>query len=371
MSERDYYEILGVTKNTDAKAIKKAYKRLAMKHHPDRNKDNKETAEKTFKEIQKAYSILSDEQKRQAYDQFGHAGVNGNAGGGSGFGGGNPFGGGGGFGDIFGDIFGGGRQAQPDNRGSDLRYNLEINLKEAAQGKTVQVRIPKGEKCDTCHGTGARTGTSAKTCGTCRGAGQVHMQQGPFSVQQPCPQCKGAGQVIDSPCGDCHGKGVVRRQKTLSVKVPAGVDTGNRIRLTGEGEAGTRGGPSGDLYVEIHVRPHDIFERRGNDLYCGVPIDFASAALGGDIEVPTLNGKFKIKIPSGTQTGKQFRLKGKGVTGLQGSGTGDLICQVKLETPVNLNGKQKKLLQQFSGSCGKKQHPESDSFFGKMKSFFE
>ncbi|AYQ57203.1 Chaperone protein DnaJ [Bathymodiolus thermophilus thioautotrophic gill symbiont] len=370
MSERDYYEVLGVSKNTDAKAIKKAYKRLAMKHHPDRNKDNKEAAEKTFKEIQKAYGVLSDEQKRQAYDQFGHAGVNGNAGGG-GFGGGNPFGGGGGFGDIFGDIFGGGRQAQPDNRGSDLRYDLEIDLKEAAEGKTVQVRIPKGEKCNTCHGTGARTGTSAKTCGTCHGAGQVHMQQGPFTVQQPCPQCKGAGQVIESPCGDCHGKGVVRRQKTLSVKIPVGVDSGNRIRLTGEGEAGTRGGPSGDLYVEIHVRPHNIFERRGNDLYCGVPIDFASAALGGDIEVPTLNGKFKIKIPSGTQTGRQFRLKGKGITGLQGSGTGDLICQVKLETPVNLNGKQRKLLQQFSASCGKKQHPESDSFFGKMKSFFE
>ncbi|MBA5249353.1 MAG: molecular chaperone DnaJ, partial [Gammaproteobacteria bacterium] len=366
MAERDYYEVLGVAKGTDVKAIKKAYKRLAMKHHPDRNKDNKEAAEKTFKEIQKAYSILSDDQKRQAYDQFGHAGVNGNAGGG----GGNPFGGGGGFGDIFGDIFGGGRQQQANNRGADLRYDLEIDLKEAAEGKTVQIRIPKGEKCDTCHGSGAKPGTSANTCGTCNGAGQVHMQQGPFRMQQPCPQCNGAGQVISSPCGDCHGKGVIRRQKTLSAKIPAGVDSGNRIRLTGEGEAGLRGGPNGDLYVEIHVRAHNIFERHGNDLYCSVPIDFASAALGGAVEVPTLTGKIKLKIPAGTQTGRQFRLKGKGVTILQGGGArGDLICQVQIETPVNLSNKQKKLLEEFSGSCGKKQHPESDSFFGKMKSF--
>lgn len=366
MSERDYYEVLGVNKGDDAKTIKKAYKRSAMKHHPDRNKGNKKTAEKTFKEIQKAYSVLSDEQKRQAYDQFGHVGVNGNTGG-------NPFGssGGGGFGDIFGDIFGGGRQTQQNNRGANLRYDLEINLKEAAEGKTVQIRIPKGEKCDTCHGSGAKLGTNTKTCSTCQGVGQVHMQQGPFSVQQPCPQCRGAGQVLDSPCGDCHGQGVVRRQKTLSAKIPAGVDTGNRIRLTGEGEAGVRGGPSGDLYIEVHVKPHSIFERHGNDLYCAVPIDFSSATLGGSIEVPILNGKLKIKIPEGTQTDKQFRLKGKGITGLQGSGTGDLICQVKIETPVNLNKKQKELLQKFSGSCGKKQHPESDSFFGKMKSFLK
>ncbi|RUA05726.1 MAG: molecular chaperone DnaJ [Gammaproteobacteria bacterium] len=370
MAERDYYEVLGVTKGTDAKAIKKAYKRLAMKHHPDRNKDNKAAAETKFKEIQKAYSILSDEQKRQAYDQFGHAGVDGSAGG-------NPFGGGGGgfsgggFGDIFGDIFGGGRQQQQSNRGSDLRYDLEVSLKEAAEGKTVQIRIPKNEKCDTCDGTGAKPGTSAKTCGTCHGQGQVHMRQGPFQVQQPCPQCKGAGQVISSPCGDCHGKGVVRRQKTLSVKIPAGVDNGNRIRVTGEGEAGMRGAPSGDLYVEIHVTPHNIFERHGNDLYCSVPIDFSTAALGGSVEVPTLTGKLKLKIPEGTQTGRQFRLKNKGVKVLQGHGTGDLICQVQIETPVNLNKKQKDLLAQFSGSCGKKQHPESDSFFGKMKSFLK
>ncbi len=362
MSQRDYYEVLGVNKNSDKKQIKKAYKRLAMKHHPDRNVDNKEAAEEKFKEIQKAYAILSDEQKRQAYDQFGHAGVNGNAGAG-GFGGG-------GFGDIFGDIFGGGQQ-QADTRGSDLRYDLEIGLKEAAEGTTVKIRIPKNEKCEPCSGTGAKPGTSVNTCPTCGGAGQVQMQQGFFAVQRPCPTCSGAGQKIESPCGSCRGQGVVRKQKTLSVKIPAGVDTGNRIRLTGEGEAGIRGAQSGDLYVEVHVKMHEIFQRDGNDLYCEVPIDFATAALGGAIEVPTLNSKLKLKIPSGTQTGKQFRLRGKGVTGIRHSSAGDLICQVKLETPVNLSKKQKDLLEEFSGSCSKKHHPESDSFFGKMKSFFE
>jgi len=368
MSQRDYYEVLGVDKSSDAKQIKKAYKRLAMKHHPDRNVDNKEAAETKFKEIQKAYAILSDEQKRQAYDQFGHAGVDGNAGAG-GFGGGGF--GGGGFGDIFGDIFGGGGAAQPDNRGSDLRYDLEIDLKEAAEGSTVKIRIPKNEACDTCSGTGAKPGTSVNTCGTCGGHGQVQMQQGFFAVQRPCHDCSGTGQKIESPCGTCRGQGVVRKQKTLSAKIPAGVDTGNRIRLSGEGEAGLRGGPSGDLYVQVHVKKHNIFQREGNDLYCEVPIDFATATMGDSIEVPTLIGKLKIKIPAGTQTGKLFRLRGKGVVGLRNSGTGDLLCQVKIETPVNLNKKQQQLLKEFSESCGKKQHPESDSFFGKMKSFFE
>lgn len=264
-----------------------------MKHHPDRNADNKASAEEKFKEIQKAYAILSDEQKRQAYDQFGHAGVDGSAGAG-GFGGGSPFGGGG-FGDIFGDIFGGSQQ-QPDNRGADLRYDLEIDLKDAAEGKTVKIRIPKNEKCDTCSGTGAKPGTSIKTCSACGGAGQVQMQQGFFAVQRPCPTCSGTGQKIESPCGSCRGQGVVRKQKTLSVKIPAGVDTGNRIRLGGEGEAGSRGGPSGDLYVQVHVKKHNIFQREGNDLYCEVPIDFATASLGGSIEVPTLDGKLKLKF---------------------------------------------------------------------------
>ena len=371
MSKRDYYEVLGVDKGADEKQIKKAYKRLAMKHHPDRNADNKEEAEEKFKEIQEAYSVLSDAQKRQAYDQFGHEGVNGAFGGGGNpfGGGGNPFGGGG-FGDIFGDIFGGGH-AQPDNRGADLRYDLEIDLKEAAEGTTVKIRIPKNETCDTCSGSGAKPGTSVKTCSHCGGSGQVQMQQGFFAVQRPCPHCSGTGQQIESPCGTCGGKGVVRQQKTLSVKIPAGVDTGNRIRLSGEGEAGVRGGPSGDLYVEVHVREHEIFHREGSDLYCEVPIDIATAALGGSIEVPTLSGKLKIKIPAGTQTGKLFRLRGKGITGLRHGGAGDLLCQVKVETPVNLSKKQKQLLEEFADSCDKKHHPESDSFFGKMKSFFE
>jgi len=369
MSKRDYYEVLGVEKSADAKQIKKAYKRLAMKHHPDRNADNKEAAEEKFKEIQEAYSILSDEQKRQAYDQFGHAGVEGAAGGGNPFGGGSPFGGGG-FGDIFGDIFGGG-QAQPDNRGSDLKYDLEIDLKQAAEGATVKIRVPKNETCDTCSGSGAKPGTSVKTCTSCGGSGQVQMQQGFFAVQRPCPQCSGTGQKIETPCTTCRGQGVVRKQKTLSVKIPAGVDTGNRIRLSGEGEAGVRGGQSGDLYVEVHVKQHEIFHREGNDLYCEVPIDIATAALGGSIEVPTLDGKLKIKVPAGTQTGKMFRLRGKGIKAIRHGGTGDLMCQVKVETPVNLSKKQKELLEEFSESCGKKHHPESDSFFGKMKSFFE
>ncbi len=371
MAQKDYYDVLGVAKSADDKQIKKAYKRLAMKHHPDRNTDNKASAEEKFKEIQKAYGVLSEPQKRQAYDQFGHAGVDGSAGGG--FGGGNPFGGGngGGFGDIFGDIFGGGGRQQQDNRGSDLRYDLEIDLKDAAEGTTVKVRIPKNESCDTCSGSGAKPGTSVKTCTTCGGHGQVQVQQGFFAVQRPCHVCSGTGQKIESPCGTCRGQGVVRKQKTLSVKIPAGVDTGNRIRLSGEGEAGTRGGPSGDLYVEVHVKPHNIFQREGNDLYVETPIDFFTATLGGSIEVPTLSGKLKIKVPAGTQTGKLFRLRGKGVAAIRGGGVGDLLCQVKLETPVNLSKKQQQLLKDFSESCGKKQHPESNSFFGKMKSFFE
>ena len=364
MSQRDYYEVLGVDKSADEAKVKKAYKRLAMKFHPDRNADDKATAETKFKEVRKAYDVISNPQKRQAYDQFGHAGVEQGAGGG-----GNPFGGGG-FGDIFGDIFGGGRST-PDNRGSDLRYDLEIELTQAVKGDTVKIRVTKNDGCDTCDGTGAKPGTSVKTCVTCHGSGQVQMQQGFFAVQRPCHQCNGTGDQIESPCGTCRGQGVVRKQKTLSVKIPAGVDTGNRIRLSGEGEAGLRGGQTGDLYVQIHVKEHDIFQREGNDLYCEVPIDFATSALGGSIEVPTLDGKLKINIPAGTQSAKLFRLRGKGVPAIRHGGTGDLLCQVKIETPVNLTSKQKELLKAFSVSCGEKQHPESNSFFGKMKSFFE
>jgi molecular chaperone DnaJ len=363
MSQRDYYEVLGVDKSADEAKVKKAYKRLAMKFHPDRNADDKASAEKKFKEVRKAYDIISNPQKRQAYDQFGHAGVE------QGAAGGNPFGGGG-FGDIFGDIFGGGRSA-PDNRGSDLRYDLEIELTQAVKGDTVKIRVTKNDSCDTCDSTGAKPGTSVKACGTCHGSGQVQMQQGFFAVQRPCHQCNGTGEQIESPCGACRGQGVVRKQKTLSVKIPAGVDTGNRIRLSGEGEAGLRGGQTGDLYVQIHVKEHDIFQREGNDLYCEVPIDFATSALGGSIEVPTLGGKLKINIPAGTQSAKLFRLRGKGVPPIRHGGTGDLLCQVKIETPVNLTSKQKELLKAFSVSCGEKQHPESNSFFGKMKSFFE
>ena len=369
MSQRDYYEVLGVEKNADEVKVKKAYKRLAMKFHPDRNADDKASAEKKFKEVRKAYDVISDPQKRQAYDQFGHAGVEQGAGGNPFGGGGNPFGGGG-FGDIFGDIFGGG-QSKPDNRGSDLRYDLEIDLKQAVKGDTVKIRVTKNDGCDTCDGTGAKPGTSVKTCGTCHGSGQVQMQQGFFAVQRPCHQCNGTGEQIESPCGTCRGQGVVRKQKTLSVKIPPGVDTGNRIRLNGEGEAGLRGGQTGDLYVQIHVKEHNIFQRDGNDLYCEVPIDFATATLGGSIEVPTLQSKLKINIPAGTQTEKLFRLRGKGVPAIRHGGTGDLLCQVKIETPVNLTGKQKELLKAFSSSCDEKQYPESSSFFGKMKSFFE
>ena len=369
MAQRDYYEVLGVKKGSGEAEIKKAYKRLAMKYHPDRNAGDKASAEKKFKEVRKAYDIISDPQKRSAYDQFGHAGVEQQGAGG--FGGGNPFGAGsGGFGDIFGDIFGGGN-TKPDNRGPDLRYDLEIDLKQAAKGDTVKIRVPKNDTCDTCSGTGAKPGTKVKTCGNCHGSGQIQMQQGFFAIQRPCNQCNGTGEKIDSPCRTCGGQGIVRKQKTLSVKIPAGVDTGNRIRLSNEGEAGLRGGPSGDLYVQIHIKDHQIFQREGNDLYCEVPIDFATASLGGSIEVPTLDGKLKINIPSGTQTAKLFRLRGKGMPAMRYNGSGDLLCQVKLETPVNLNSKQKQLLKDFSSSCNAKQHPESNSFFGKMKSFFE
>jgi molecular chaperone DnaJ len=364
MAEKDYYEVIGVSKNADDKQIKKAYKRLAMKHHPDRSTDKK-ASEKKFKEIQKAYSVLSDPKKRQAYDQFGHAGVNGN----SGFEGGNPFTSSG-FGDIFGDIFGNTR-TKDNNRGSDLSYQLEINLEDVIKGTTVKVKIPRHDSCQKCNGSGAMPGTSAKSCYTCNGSGQIHTQQGFFAVQRTCQTCDGTGQIIEKHCKSCYGKGVIKVQKTLSVKIPAGVDTGNRIRLNGEGEAGIRGGEAGDLYIEIHVRNHNIFQRNDNDLYCEVPISFATAILGGSIEVPTLENKLRLKIPAGTQTGKLFRLNQKGITSIKGNNKGDLICQVKVETPVNLNKQQKQLIQEFADSCGKKHNPKTDSFFSKMKNFFE
>ena len=372
--QRDYYEVLGVSKNADAAEIKKAYKRLAMKHHPDRNEGDS-SAEAKFKEAKEAYEILSDPQKRAAYDQFGHAGVNAGAGGpgAGGFGGA-------GFGDIFdsvfGDIFGAGgaRGGNRVYRGADLRYNLELSLEDAVAGTTVKIRVPKMVICDTCKGSGAKKGSSPVNCPTCAGQGQVRMQQGFFSVQQTCPQCRGQGKIISDPCGPCHGSGRVRDSKTISVKVPEGVDNGDRIRLSGEGEAGENNGPPGDLYVHIHVKDHPIFIREGTDLYCDVPISFTTAALGGELEVPTLDGKVKLKIPAETQSGKMFRLRSKGVRTVRSSSKGDLLCRVVVETPVKLSSKQKDLLKQFEAemqSGGTKHSPQATSWLDGVKKFFD
>lgn len=375
MSKRDYYEILDVQKNASEAEIKKAFKRLAMKHHPDRNQDNQETAEEKFKEGKEAYDILSDSQKRAAYDQFGHAGVDQSAGmGGAGAGGGSFSDV---FGDVFGDIFGGdggGHGGQRVYRGADLRYNLELDLEEAVRGTSVNIRVPTYVGCDECDGSGAKKGTKPTTCTTCGGQGQVRMQQGFFSLQQTCPRCHGNGKMISDPCGKCHGEGRVQKNKTLSVKVPAGVDNGDRIRLSGEGEAGENGGPSGDLYVQISVREHKIFQRDGSDLYCDVPIALATASLGGELDVPTLNGRVKLKIPAETQTGKMFRLRGKGVKSVRASSTGDLMCRVTLETPVNLTKHQKELLEEFDKSLkeDKKNHsPKASNWLSGVKKFFE
>lgn len=371
MSKRDYYEVLGVEKGADDKEIKKAYKRLAMKYHPDRTQGDKAMEEK-FKEVQEAYEILSDDQKRAAYDNYGHAGVDPNRGGGGGGADFNDI-----FGDVFGDIFGGGRRGGQSRaqRGSDLRYNLELNLEDAVRGKSVEIKVPTWVSCDVCEGSGAKKGTQAKTCPTCHGAGQVTMRQGFFAVQQTCPTCSGRGKIIPDPCTKCHGDGRVEKTKTLSVKIPAGVDTGDRIRLAGEGEAGQFGAPAGDLYVQVHVKDHPIFVRDGNNLYCDVPISFSTAALGGEIDVPTLDGRVKLKIPAETQTEKMFRLRGKGVQSVRGGGVGDLVCKVVVETPVNLSDKQKDLLRQLDESWGgdseAKHRPKSKGFFDGVKKFFD
>jgi len=374
MSKRDFYEILGVERNASEAEIKKAFKRQAMKFHPDRNPDDAE-ADAKFKAAREAYDILSDPQKRAAYDQFGHAGVEGGMGGG-------PGGGPGGasfsdiFGDVFGDIFGGGGGrggAQRARRGADLRYHLELSLEEAVRGTTVKIRVPTSVPCTSCGGSGAKKGTSPVTCTTCGGVGQVRMQQGFFSLQQTCPACHGSGQMIKEPCPTCHGQGRVEEQKTLSVKVPAGVDNGDRIRLSGEGEAGERGAPPGDLYVQISVKEHPIFSRDENNLYCEVPISFVTAALGGELEVPTLDGRVKLKIPSETQSGKLFKLRGKGVKSVRGGPIGDLLCRVAIETPVNLNSKQKELLREFEATTsGSSTHrPKEHSWLDGVKKFFE
>ncbi|MEH6625650.1 MAG: molecular chaperone DnaJ [Motiliproteus sp.] len=370
MSKQDYYEVLGVSKDSSDRDIKKAYRRMAMKHHPDRNPDDK-ASEENFKEVNEAYEILSDAQKKAAYDQYGHAGVNQNQGGGQGAGGFGDI-----FGDVFGDIFGGGGGGRRSHvqRGADLRYTMELDLEEAVRGVEKKIRIPALVACKPCHGSGAKVGTQPAQCGTCGGIGQVRMQQGFFSVQQTCPACHGEGSVIKDPCGDCHGRGRIEESKTLSVKIPAGVDTGDRIRLAGEGEAGMHGGPSGDLFVQVSVREHRIFQRDGRNLYCEVPVSFVDAALGGEIEVPTLEGRVKLKVPEETQSGKMFRLRGKGVAPVRGGAAGDLMCKISVETPVNLSRKQKDLLKEFQSSLDEKYEkhsPKKTTFFDGVKKFFE
>lgn len=368
MSKRDYYEVLGASKDASASELKKAYRRVAMKCHPDRNPDDPK-AEDQFKEASEAYEVLSDGQKKAAYDKYGHAGVDAQAGGGGGQGFGN-------FSDIFGDVFGdvfggsGGRRGGP-TRGSDLRYNLDLSLEDAVKGTTVKITIPTLVGCKPCKGSGAKAGTRPKSCSTCAGVGQVRMQQGFFSVQQTCPTCRGTGSVISDPCRECHGHGRVEETKTLSVKVPHGVDTGDRIRLAGEGEASADGGPAGDLYVQVSVKEHDIFQRDGKNLYCEVPVSIFDACLGGELEVPTLDGRVKLKVPAETQTGKLFRMRGKGVSPVRGGSTGDLMCRVVVETPINLSNKQKDILQDLKGSMkGEKNSPKQESWFVGMKSFF-
>ncbi len=372
-AKKDYYEVLGVNRDAGEEEIKKSFKKLAMKYHPDRNPDNPK-AEESFKEAKEAYEILSDEQKRAAYDQYGHAGVDQSMGGG-GFGGFNSGNFSDAFGDIFGDIFGGGGRNQRSNvyRGADLRYNLEISLEDAAKGTETKIRIPVQTNCETCHGSGARPGTSPVTCTTCNGHGQVRMQQGFFSVQQTCPKCHGSGKMVKEPCPTCHGGGRVKQNKTLNVKIPAGVDEGDRIRLSGEGEAGVNGGPTGDLYVVVHLKEHAIFQREGANLHCEMPISFSTAALGGEIEVPTLDGAAKMKIPSETQTGSVFRLRGKGIKPLRSSELGDLMVHVVVETPVRLTEKQKELLREFESSTqadAGKHSPKNKSWVDKARDFF-
>ena len=372
MSKRDYYEVLGVSKDADEREIKKAYKRMAMKYHPDRNKTDADATDK-FKEASEAHEVLTDPQKRAAYDQFGHDAVNGQQGG-QGYGGGGDFGDI--FGDVFGDIFGGGqRRQQRATRGSDLRYNMELTLEEAVRGVTKEIKVPTLVGCDVCDGSGAKAGTQAKTCGTCHGHGQVQMRQGFFTVQQPCPHCRGKGKIITDPCQKCHGEGRFQKTKTLSVKIPAGVDTGDRIRLSGEGEAGESGAPAGDLYVQMHVRDHEIFVRDGNNLYCEVPISFTASALGGEVEVPTLDGRVNLKIPAETQTGRSFRLKGKGVRSARNGQMGDLVCKVYIETPVSLTEEQKALLRQledsYVGVGAHKHQPKTEGFLKGVKRFFD
>lgn len=375
-NKRDFYDILGVARNATDDEIKKAYRKLAMKYHPDRNPDSKE-AEGKFKEAKEAYEMLSDPQKRAAYDQYGHAGVDPNmggfGGGGQGFGGFSDA-----FGDIFGDIFGGGgtrggRGGPQVYRGADLRYSMEITLEEAAHGHETQIRVPSWSNCDSCGGDGAEPGSKVETCTTCHGAGQVRVAQGFFSMQQTCPRCSGSGKYIPKPCKKCHGAGKIKSQKTLEVKIPAGIDDGMRIRSSGNGEPGVNGGPSGDLYVEVHIKEHPVFQREGEDLHCEMPISFIDAALGGEIEVPTLSGKASFDVPEGTQSGRVFRLRSKGIKSLRTALPGDLYIHVQVETPVKLNETQKDLLRKFDESLksgGSKHSPQQKGWLDRVKDFF-
>jgi molecular chaperone DnaJ len=367
MAPQDLYEVLGVPQTADENEIKKAYRRLAMKYHPDRNQGDAE-AEERFKQVQAAYEVLSDPEKRRAYDRYGHAGIDPHAAAGAG-----------GFGDIFGDvfadIFGAGRSTRGgragSTRGADLRYDLEISLEDAYRGITTTLDLPVLVECGTCNGSGAKPGTAPVTCRTCGGHGQVRIQQGFFSLQQTCPSCRGAGQVIADPCPDCRGAGRVQKNKKLEVKIPAGVDTGDRIRLAGEGEAGRRGGPPGDLYVDIHLRPHPLFERDGSDLYTEVPISVVTAALGGELDVPSLEGRLNVTVPPGTQTGRVFRVRGKGMPSVRGGGVGDLMVRVTVETPVNLDERQTRLLRELGETMGEHHRPREQSWLDRVKRFFE
>jgi molecular chaperone DnaJ len=379
MAKRDFYEVLGVAKNASDDDIKKAYRKLAMKYHPDRNQgEGAKKAEEQFKEVKEAYEILSEANKRAAYDQFGHAGVDPNM---AGRGGPGAEGYGGfaeAFGDIFGDIFGGGAGrrggGQQVYRGNDLSYAMEITLEEAAAGKETQIRIPTWDNCETCHGTGAKPGTTPKACPSCNGSGTVHMRQGFFSIQQTCPGCHGTGKIIPEPCTACNGAGKIKRQKTLEVKIPAGINEGMRIRSAGNGEPGTNGGPPGDLYVEIRIKQHEIFERDGDDLHCTVPISMTTAALGGGIEVPTLGSKAEIELPEGAQHGKTFRLRGKGIKGLRSTYPGDLYCHITVETPVRLTEHQRKLMKELDESfrkAGDRHSPNAKSWTDRVKDLFK
>ena len=377
MSKKDYYEVLGCERGASPEELKKAYRKLAMQYHPDRNPGDKE-AETRFKEVGEAYEVLKDEQKRAAYDRFGHAAFENGGAGAGGFrqGGGAGFGG---FTDIFeemfGDFMGGGRRGEHSNRGADMRYNLEISLEDAFHGRTIEIKVPTAVECDTCGGSGAAEGAKPVTCSTCAGHGKVRTSQGFFTIERTCPSCSGQGMVIDDPCRSCNGTGRTHENKTLSVTIPKGVEDGTRIRLSGEGEAGLRGAPAGDLYIFLSVEQHSLFQRHGADLFCRVPISMPDAALGGDIEVPTVDGgRAKVKIPEGTQSGQQFRLRSKGMPNLRSEYRGDMYIEVAVETPVNLTKRQKELLREFNGKDGqggRSTSPESEGFFAKVKEFWD